>query len=396
MNYANIYETLIDRARNRTLDGYKEKHHIVPRCMNGTDDATNLVELTPEEHYLAHQLLVRMYPESDKLIFAIVIMSGKNPTTNKLFGWHRRKLAETQRALHTGMKMPPRTAEHAEKIAAANRGRKNTPESNERISKAKMGSVPWNKDKPGSQVAWNKGIPSGIATEGCFKKGGTPWNKGLTKDDPRVAKYAKSRIESNIKKLLTAESDTSIIKTYTPLQELEMNTRVKAQEIFNQHLALASTDGRGFRKAVMDQLMSEMGVTLASAATHYNNCKKAAVPIEGLGRAPVAKGVRKPGAGKAKGEEMQDEDECYTVLELLKHKDGTTVGRCRSHLLQGDASEDFDERIQYGPAAVWLMIKGLGPNHGDNFKLSDGEVEIKRYTPTVEAVVEKEEPLLVD
>ena len=175
-----------------------------------------------------------------------------------------------------------------------------------------------------------------------------------------------------------------------------MNAKQRAIEIYNEHLGLASTDGRGFRKTVMDQLMAESGCTLAAAATHYNNAKKQAAPVEGLGRAPVAKGVRKPGANKAKGEELQDEDECYTVLELLKHKNDVTVGRCRSFLLQGDASEEFDDRIKYQPSAVWIMIKGLGPNHGDGFKLSDGEVEIKRYTPTVEAVVEKEEPLLVD
>ena len=163
-----------------------------------------------------------------------------------------------------------------------------------------------------------------------------------------------------------------------------------AHIIYAKHIALATTDGRLFRKTVMDEIMATCGCTLAASATFYNNCKKAAAPVEGLGRAPVAKGVRKPGGNKGKGEELQDEDECYTVLELLKHKNDVTVGRCRSHLLQGDASEDFDERIQYGPSAVWIMIKGLGPNHGDSFKLSDGEVEIKRYTPTVEAVVEKE------
>ena len=163
-----------------------------------------------------------------------------------------------------------------------------------------------------------------------------------------------------------------------------------AHIIYAKHIALAATDGRLFRKTVMDEIMATCGCTLAASATFYNNCKKAAAPIEGLGRAPVAKGVRKPGANKAKGEDLQDEDECYTVVELLKHKDGSTVGRCRSYLLQGDASEEFDDRIKYQPSAVWIMIKGLGPNHGDNFKLGANEVEIKRYTPAVEAVVEKE------
>ena len=57
MNYSAIYDSLINRARLRALTSYKEGHHIVPKCMGGTDDKDNLVDLTPEEHYLAHQLL---------------------------------------------------------------------------------------------------------------------------------------------------------------------------------------------------------------------------------------------------------------------------------------------------------------------------------------------------
>ena len=175
-----------------------------------------------------------------------------------------------------------------------------------------------------------------------------------------------------------------------------MNAKTRADELYNLHLALASTDGRNFRKTVMDTLMEETGCTLAAAATHYNNAKKQA-PVEGLGRAPVAAGVRKPGSTtKAKGDELQDDDECFSVIELLKHDDSSTVGRCRSHLMQGDASEEFDDRIKYKPNSVWIMIKGLGPLHGETFKLHGGEQELKRYTPAVEVVIAKEEPLLVD
>lgn len=167
-----------------------------------------------------------------------------------------------------------------------------------------------------------------------------------------------------------------------------MNAKDRAIELYNQHLALAGTDGRSFRKLVMDQLMSEMGVTLASAATHYNNAKKASAPVKGLGRPAQSPSVRRPGA-KGKEETLQDDDECFTVLELLKHEDDYTVGRCRSHLMQGDASEDFDDRTKFAPRTTWLMIRGLGPSHGNVFKLSPTEVEIKRYTPATEMVVAK-------
>lgn len=174
------------------------------------------------------------------------------------------------------------------------------------------------------------------------------------------------------------------------------NIKERALAIYNSHLELIATSGTVFRKTVINQIMSEFNVSLASASTHYNNCKKASAPIEGLGRAPVSKNVRRPGSNRKQQEELQDDNECFTVIELLKHNDGITVGRCRSHLMQGDASEDFDERIQYKPRNVWIMIQGLGPNHGDNFKLSAGEREIKRYTPDVVAVVEHEEPILED
>jgi hypothetical protein len=174
-----------------------------------------------------------------------------------------------------------------------------------------------------------------------------------------------------------------------------MTNKDKAIEIYAKHIALASTDGRAFRKTVMDEIMATCNCTLAAAATFYNNAKKNAAPIEGLGRAPVSKSVRKPGSGKTKPDAVQDDNECFTVIELLKHEDSITVGRCRSHLLQGDASEEFDDRIKYQPRNTWIMIQGLGPLHGETFKLHSGEVEIKRYTPANEAVVAKEEPLLV-
>ena len=43
MNYTKIYENLINRGKDRILDCYVETHHIIPRCMGGTDDAANQI-----------------------------------------------------------------------------------------------------------------------------------------------------------------------------------------------------------------------------------------------------------------------------------------------------------------------------------------------------------------
>lgn len=97
MDYKLHYARLIVRARKRTLGGYSERHHIKPRCMGGSDHARNLVRLTPEEHYVAHQLLVKMYPGNFKLLCAVTMMTGKSKyRRNKLYGWLRRQFSEAQ------------------------------------------------------------------------------------------------------------------------------------------------------------------------------------------------------------------------------------------------------------------------------------------------------------
>ena len=99
MNYKKHYDLLINRAKNRLLEGYTERHHIIPRCIGGSDDPNNLVDLTPEEHYVAHQLLVKIYPEEKGLLYAAHIMTRKsyknNYRNNKLYGWLRKKFSET-------------------------------------------------------------------------------------------------------------------------------------------------------------------------------------------------------------------------------------------------------------------------------------------------------------
>lgn len=93
MNYKKIYESLIERGKNRKLSGYKESHHIIPKCVGGKDNKSNLVDLTPEEHYLAHQLLTKVYPNEPKLVYAAQMMVYNRPS-NKLYGWIKRKFSK--------------------------------------------------------------------------------------------------------------------------------------------------------------------------------------------------------------------------------------------------------------------------------------------------------------
>ncbi len=53
MDYQRVYDQLMERAKSRRLYCYFEVHHILPRSLDGSDDLSNLVELTYREHFLA-------------------------------------------------------------------------------------------------------------------------------------------------------------------------------------------------------------------------------------------------------------------------------------------------------------------------------------------------------
>ncbi len=62
---------------------YYETHHIIPRCMGGSDDPSNLVKLTFEEHKEAHRVLCEQYPEHKGLKVAYLFMCGQTEDARK-------------------------------------------------------------------------------------------------------------------------------------------------------------------------------------------------------------------------------------------------------------------------------------------------------------------------
>lgn len=97
--YRKHYEKLVARAKARKLEQYVEKHHIIPRCFGGLNCPDNMVELTPEEHFVAHQFLTVAFPNNKKLMHAAKMMTTNKwgRRSNKLYGWLRQRLSENQR-----------------------------------------------------------------------------------------------------------------------------------------------------------------------------------------------------------------------------------------------------------------------------------------------------------
>jgi hypothetical protein len=89
MNYKKHYDKLIENAKLRSIipTEYKEKHHIIPKCMGGSNEKENLVDLLPEEHLLSHLLLVKLYPDHHGLIYSAIRMSNYKKLTCKEYAW---------------------------------------------------------------------------------------------------------------------------------------------------------------------------------------------------------------------------------------------------------------------------------------------------------------------
>lgn len=88
--YRKIYNTLINNAiaqsREKTDDIVYEKHHITPRALGGDNSSTNLVFLTPKEHYICHHLLTKFTTGAAKhkmmLAYKMMLRSSKSNVRN--------------------------------------------------------------------------------------------------------------------------------------------------------------------------------------------------------------------------------------------------------------------------------------------------------------------------
>ena len=81
-NYQQRYQKFIKSRPTRTkikFDGC-ETHHIIPKSVGGSNDLSNLVVLTPREHFIAHMMLVKCYKgkSKSKMVYALMKLSIAN------------------------------------------------------------------------------------------------------------------------------------------------------------------------------------------------------------------------------------------------------------------------------------------------------------------------------
>ena len=154
--YYKTYNQLIDKCIQMESEGYSEDmyteiHHILPRCLGGKDDKSNLVRMPIKYHIVAHLLLSCIYPNNVGLLNAAIFMittregvkvsvttSVRLRTEYSNLKKGKRLSEEQRRNMSKAHKGKILTEEHKKKISESEKGRVITKEHREKIRQANL------------------------------------------------------------------------------------------------------------------------------------------------------------------------------------------------------------------------------------------------------------------
>lgn len=199
--YTRIYFSIIENARNRNIEGYKEKHHIVPQSLGGSNKKENIVNLTAREHFVCHLLLTKMVDGKNKSkmyqaswMMASAIGKGQHryKVNNRIYEFLRLKMSESKKSITTWNKGKSPSDETRLKLRAASiqklvlDGKISQQEADIRKSLPLEKIKKYNKRKPKIEKKdkpkrkdrkWSNEAKQRLSSQ---RLGRTPWNKGLT------------------------------------------------------------------------------------------------------------------------------------------------------------------------------------------------------------------------
>lgn len=135
----NILET---RGRFACGDEYHERHHIIPRCLGGSNEEENLIDLFAREHFEAHRLLALENPDNKSLAYAWTMMSwiktdsqDRYQVTPEEYEDAKKRFSELSK-LRKGIKIGPFSEEHKRKIGEAHKGKVVSEETRKKLSES--------------------------------------------------------------------------------------------------------------------------------------------------------------------------------------------------------------------------------------------------------------------
>jgi hypothetical protein len=145
--YREIYIKLINKYKSIDLKGdiFTEVHHILPRCMGGSNSAENLIILPVKHHIFAHYILSCIYPDNYKLGYAMTMFNERCKGDN--LGFSIRSITKFREAWRKSLRSDECRKHRSELQLGeknSNYGVKTSDEIKEKISKGNKAA--WKKD----------------------------------------------------------------------------------------------------------------------------------------------------------------------------------------------------------------------------------------------------------
>lgn len=252
MNYQKIYNSIINNAqslnRKRNKKVLFEKHHIIPKSLGGSNEKSNLVLLTPKEHYICHRLLVEIYKgtnQENKMYYAMWCMINglgnqkRHATSSRIYNNLKIKLTEIrskdrydnrktieqydQKGNYIQKFDSPKTA--AKLLGISNTSIENCA----REESETAGGFNWKYTNSNKTIKSIKYKKSGV------KKGNIPWNKNK-RIEPGTIKVVYKKVEQYTK-------NGVFIKEYERVDLASKSTGISRSSIENCCLSKSKTAG---------------------------------------------------------------------------------------------------------------------------------------------------------
>jgi hypothetical protein len=140
-HYQKRYDKFIDSLREQEISGYTERHHILPKSLGGANAKTNIIKLTPRQHYIAHWMLWKIHGGAMTRAFFLMSHEDRNHRINsKTYSLAREKYSEeVKEQLAKKPNVPIFTPEHREKLRQAKLGTKLSAETRKKVGDAQRG-----------------------------------------------------------------------------------------------------------------------------------------------------------------------------------------------------------------------------------------------------------------
>lgn len=125
MEYKDYINNILSTRGRFNCDGYKERHHIVPKCMGGTNNNDNLIDLYAEEHYIAHKLLALENQDNNKIVYAWWRMNQRRSINNGVIEVSPEDYAQARKLHSEAMSRRTITNETRRKFSEKLKGKNN-------------------------------------------------------------------------------------------------------------------------------------------------------------------------------------------------------------------------------------------------------------------------------